>query len=473
MRLLTEYMPVQAIDVAALSTSARAPKPEVPAVKVQEAVLPETEPAENRNMQLAREIDKHKTDLIQILSRFPGVAHWLLEKYDSSVQPDDSEEDGASSSLSDDLKLVKECFQVFVSCTHERHEQDEFETSRAKRELEASVSAFPFSFNDLKTLVEMILSAAGNEGEPDFHIKNSDSKSREIIRKRLIRVHENDDIKPHDPAPDTDKNEMLVSALLPGRELNTLINRMILAEHYWLFFRQQLATVNTKLVLFIANQYKGSFLDFEDLVQEGQSGLLKAVDRFKYQLGFQFSTYAGYWIRQAISRALSRSERVVRIPCGQIAAINRVFRAKDEILLKTGKEPTVQELAEYTGLRDEEIHNFIAISQSSVPLEAFEDEEDENAFAPIDFIEQQTFAHCSDRIAEGQLGNLVRTAVKALNTREEKIISSHFGMDADEQKTLQQIGRELNLTRERVRQIQVVALKKIRHRYGEQLSSFL
>jgi RNA polymerase sigma factor (sigma-70 family) len=248
---------------------------------------------------------------------------------------------------------------------------------------------------------------------------------------------------------------------------------VVLAEHHWLAYRQNLATVNSKLVLFIANQYRGSFLDFEDLVQEGHTGLLKAVDRFKYRLGFQFSTYAGYWIRQAISRALSRSERVVRIPCGQIATINKLFRAKEELSFKTGKEPSIQELAEYTQLSHDEVNGLLSISQSAVALEAFEDDESEQAFAPIDFLEQKVFNHSYNMIAEAQLQSIVKTAVKALNTREAKILCSHFGVGTDEQMTLQEIGVELNLTRERVRQIQVVALDKIRMRYGEQLLSFL
>ena len=254
--------------------------------------------------------------------------------------------------------------------------------------------------------------------------------------------------------------------------LANLAKQIMVAEHYWLFNRQQLATANAKLVLFIANQYKGNFLDFEDLVQEGHSGLLKAVDRFKHRLGFQFSTYAGYWIRQAISRALSRSERVVRIPCGQIATINKVYRAKDELTLKTGKEPTTQQIAEHTNLSKDEVNTVIAISQTAVALESFDDDDDQ-VFSPIDYLEQRVFTHSSSQIANSQLTGLMDAAIKTLNAREAKIITTHFGVGNDEQKTLQEIGAELNLTRERVRQIQVVALNKIRQRYGEQLFSFL
>jgi RNA polymerase sigma factor (sigma-70 family) len=247
--------------------------------------------------------------------------------------------------------------------------------------------------------------------------------------------------------------------------------QIVYAEHRWLSARQELAAANHRLVLFIANQYKASFLDFDDLVQEGQTGLLKAVDRFDHRLGFQFSTYAGYWIRQAISRSLSRCERLVRVPCGQVANINKVFRAKNELSSQTGKEPTVKDLAEYTKLTEDEINTILSISQTALSLEGPEDEED--SFAPIDFLEQQVYTHAFTSIAEADLEQLLSKAIETLNPREAKIICAHFGVDADREMTLQEIGSELNLTRERVRQIQVMALSKMRENFGQQLLCFM
>jgi RNA polymerase sigma factor (sigma-70 family) len=224
-------------------------------------------------------------------------------------------------------------------------------------------------------------------------------------------------------------------------------------------------------VLFIASQYKSHFLDFDDLTQEGQTGLLKAVDRFNPHLGFQFSTYAAYWIRKAVSRALSRSERVVRVPCGQSAIINKLFRAKEELQAKTGKEPTVEALAQHTGLSYEEINQLLLVSQTALSLESFTEDE-EQAFAPIDFLEQNTFSHPLNEIAQTHLENLLKAAIQHLNSREANIIGRRFGMNGNEM-TLQEIGVELNLTRERVRQIQMSALQKIKCHYGEELINFL
>jgi RNA polymerase primary sigma factor len=225
--------------------------------------------------------------------------------------------------------------------------------------------------------------------------------------------------------------------------------------------------------MYIANQYKSTFLAFDDLVQEGQVGLLKAVDRFDHRLGFQFSTYAGYWIKQSISRSLSRSERSVRIPCGQVANINKVFRAKEELYSKNGAEVSVKELADYTKFTEKEINTIISISQPPVPMENFDDTEDENTFAPIDFLEQQAFPSPLNDIAETELEGILAKALKMLSSREEKIICNHFGINCEGEMTLQDIGSELNLTRERVRQIQVKALNMLKMYYGKQLMSFL
>jgi RNA polymerase primary sigma factor len=162
----------------------------------------------------------------------------------------------------------------------------------------------------------------------------------------------------------------------------------------------------------------------------------------------------------------------VRVPCGQVATINKVFRTKDQFIAQTGREPTNKELAEWTKLSNDEIYSILSISQTAMPLEGSEVDE-ENSFAPIDFLEQQVFTPSFMKIAQTDLKNLISKAIKILNPREAKVICCHFGVDADSEMTLQEIGAELNLTRERVRQIQVLALNKIKRSFGEQLISFL
>lgn len=464
MRLLTEYMAVPEVNVAVAAGNAT--------TKTPLSTDKEVDNNENKNLQLARRVEEEKIKLIGSLSRFPVTALWVLDKYEQSYDRSDEDESALSSELIELLKNIKKHYQAYTQSIFK--EKAATKESKAELRLKATVQEFPFAFEDLVKLVDIVTYAFKFRGL-SYRLEDfADKKQFEIVNHRMNRI--NVQVKPslseQFKMMDLHHHEEQFLFLSPD-EMGGVLKEVIMAERQWLTFRQQLAVANSKLVLFIANQYKGNFLDFEDLVQEGHTGLLKAVDRFKYRLGFQFSTYAGYWIRQAISRSLSRSERVVRIPCGQIATINKVFRAKEEITLKTGNEPNVKELAEYTRLTQDEINVILTISQTAVALEGFDDDEDDQSFAPIDFLEQKVFTHAYSEIAETQLQGLVDAAVKTLNTREAKILCSHFGIGTGHQMTLQEIGTELNLTRERVRQIQVVALNKIKMRYGEQLSSFL
>lgn len=465
MRLLTEYMAVPEVNTASTANVKAADSKTV-------TQTINADSNENKNLQLARFVEEEKLKLIRALSGFPVAALWVLHKYEQACDKNEDEETSLSSELVDLLKNIKKHYQnVVIDAAREHPAGHE---CKALRRLKSAVQEFPFAFEDLVKLVDIVSYAFKFRGLSIDNDRIVSKADMDIIRKRLNRLSTK--VKPslaeQFKLMDLHLNEEAF-LFLSQEAMIECLPEVILTEHRWLGYRQQLATANTKLVLFIANQYKGNFLDFDDLVQEGHTGLLKAVDRFKYRLGFQFSTYAGYWIRQAISRSLSRSERVVRIPCGQIATINRVFRAKEELTLKTGKEPSVKELAEHVKLSQEEIYVILSISQTAVALEGFDDDEDDQSFAPIDFLEQNVFTHCYTEIAESQLKGLVSAAIKTLNARETKILCAHFGIETDDQKTLQEIGSELNLTRERVRQIQVVALNKIRMRYGDQLASFL
>ncbi len=466
MRLLTEYMSIPEVNGAVINN--------VLVDRKSALINKEVDNSENQNLQLARKVEETRATLVGALARFPTTPLWVLNKYEQQCHKSDGDEEfSVPSELKDALKAIKKHYNAVNKGQSDKIRNDEVYAS-AQRRLVFSVQQFPFAFEDLVKLVDIVTYAFKFRGLSIQSSRTLEKKESDILLNRLQGKagSRNLNLARQYNAIDLQRYEEQFLALTDV-ELAQFLVDVVLAEHDWLDYRQKLATANSKLVFFIANQYKGNFMDFEDLVQEGHSGLLKAVDRFKHRLGFQFSTYAGYWIRQAISRSLSRSERVVRIPCGQIATINKVFRAKDELTLKTGKEPSIQELADYTKLSQDEINNIFSISQTSVSLEAFDDDEEEQSFAPINFLEQKSHTHSYDMIANNELQSIVRTAVKTLNPREAKILCCHFGVDTDQQMTLQEIGAELNLTRERVRQIQVVALNKIKMRYGEQLVNFL
>jgi RNA polymerase sigma factor (sigma-70 family) len=407
------------------------------------------------NILIARELKIRKANLINALAQSALTPLWLLNEYEQQLDKetlDLDDEPKLSSELESSLSTIRQCYQRFLQATADVDTQ----------ELKKALQWFPFSFKDLTRLVDLHCYALRLEADNGMQ-----------VRKRIARIN-------HHAAKQAstgfdeilDLNQQHFGQRQWLFNCQEFVGGLIAKERLCLESRQQLVTANSGLVLFIANQYKGGFLDFDDLVQEGQSGLLKAADRYDYRLGFKFSTYAGYWIRQAISRSLSRCERVVRIPCGQIGVINKFFRDREQLLLRIGKEPSLQDLVEHTGLSLEEINKILAISQTAVPIEA-STEDEEDAYAPIDFLEQQVFSTPFRLLAQSDLEQLIEQALSILSPREAKIISQHFGVDAEREMTLKEIGAELNLTRERVRQIEVAALNKIKCHYGRQLGNFL
>ena len=425
------------------------------------------ENAENCNFQIARLLNEQKSKLINALSKFPVTALWLLNECELKTYLSEQDDGSAlSTELTTALTDIRKYFQILA-----RKDLNDAAYAIDKHNLVTALQLFPFTFQDITRLIDIIVYAFKFRGLCYQLSINSVENNAELIIKRLEGINRRSSIN-------ASKWSAIIKAgydeqflFLSSSDMHKNFAEVVLSEHHWLRSRQQLASENSRLVLFIANQYKGGFLDFYDLVQEGQIGLLKAVDKFDYRLGFQFSTYAGYWIRQAISRSLSRCERVVRVPCGQVANINKVFRVKDQIIAQTGRNPSINELAENTKLSYDEINTILSISQTTMALDGSED--DENSFAPIDFLEQQVFTPSFRKIAQSDLENLISKAIKILNPREAKVICWHFGVNSDNEMTLQEIGAELSLTRERVRQIQVIALDKIKRIFGEQLMCFL
>ena len=431
---------------------------------------------EKGNFQFSKKIREEKENLINALSQFPVTALWLTSEYrKNQTKLKQRDQLKQSSEIEENLEAIKKYFLTASLCVGLKESASDSGTSE-KQQLKNELIKFPYSFEDLVVLVDIIVFGYKYRGLSYQQPGGKGVNHAGLVIKRLEGVGRRTKLnagKFYELIKNSNEFQYDEQFLfLPISEMYSHFKDVVVSENGWLKSRQRLAMANSRLVLFIANQYKGSFLGFDDLVQEGQIGLLKAVDRFDHRMGFQFSTYAGYWIRQSISRALSRSERAVRVPCGQVANINKVFRAKEELLSKTGVEVTVKELAEYTKFTEDEINTILSISQLPLPLEGF-DEDEEVSFAPIDFLEQQVFPHAFKKIAESELQSLMANALKMLSSREVKIICCHFGIDCDKEMTLQDIGSELNLTRERVRQIQVKALNLLRMHFGQQLMSFL
>jgi RNA polymerase primary sigma factor len=259
---------------------------------------------------------------------------------------------------------------------------------------------------------------------------------------------------------------------IPLKELKDINRQMSTGEAKMRRAKREMTEANLRLVISIAKKYTNRGLQFLDLIQEGNIGLMKAVDKFEYKRGYKFSTYATWWIRQAITRAIADQARTIRIPVHMIETINKLIRTSRYLVQEYGREPTPEEIAEKMELPLDKVRKVLKIAKEPISLETPIGEEEDSHLG--DFIEDKSVVSPSDAVINMNLCDQTRRVLKSLTPREEKVLRMRFGIGEKSDHTLEEVGQDFEVTRERIRQIEAKALRKLRHpSRSKQLKSFV
>ena len=317
----------------------------------------------------------------------------------------------------------------------------------------------------LERLTDGGISITDKDGNPSSKYVVEAPKPEELTDEELLGSNS---AKVNDPVRMYLK-EIGVVPLLSNEEEKELA---IAVENGDLEAKQRLAEANLRLVVSIAKRYVGRGMQFLDLIQEGNMGLMKAVDKFDYSKGFKFSTYATWWIRQAITRAIADQARTIRIPVHMVETINKLVREQRNLLQELGQDPTPEQIAERMDMTPDKVREILKIAQEPVSLETPIGEEDDSHLG--DFIEDEVIENPVDYTTRVVLRDQLDEVLDTLTDREENVLRLRFGLDDGKMRTLEDVGKVFNVTRERIRQIEAKALRKLRHpSRSKQLKDFI
>jgi RNA polymerase primary sigma factor len=283
----------------------------------------------------------------------------------------------------------------------------------------------------------------------------------ELINKNLAYSEKLDEVCDEVMRAQRKLQQLEAQAELELASIKEINRRMSIGEARARRAKKEMVEANLRLVISIAKKYTNRGLQFLDLIQEGNIGLMKAVDKFEYRRGYKFSTYATWWIRQAITRSIADQARTIRIPVHMIETINKLNRVSRQMLQEMGREPTPEELGERMEMPEDKVRKVLKIAKEPISMETpIGDDEDSHLG---DFIEDSTVTSPIESATTSGLGEATKEVLAGLTAREAKVLRMRFGIDMNTDHTLEEVGKQFDVTRERIRQIEAKALRKLRH----------